>query len=91
MDFIFFGLTGASIFVFRRREARLASGPPHPREGYRVPGHPYTTALFVVSCWLVVINTIYKYPANTLLGMVILALGVPVYAFWAHRSGRAGL
>jgi APA family basic amino acid/polyamine antiporter len=91
MDFIFFGLTGASIFVFRRREARLAAGPHRPREGYRVPGHPYTTALFVVSCWLVVINTIYKYPANTLLGMVILALGVPVYAFWAHRSGRAGL
>ena len=44
-----------------------------------------------VSCWLVVINTIYKYPANTLLGMVILALGVPVYAFWARRSARAGL
>jgi basic amino acid/polyamine antiporter, APA family len=91
MDFIFFGLTGASVFVFRSHERRQASESRRDCAGYRVPGHPYTTALFVVSCWLVVINTIYKYPANTLLGMAILALGVPVYAFWAHRSGRAGL
>jgi basic amino acid/polyamine antiporter, APA family len=87
MDFIFFGLTGASIFVFRRREAHLGRNRSEDNS-YRVPGHPYTTALFVVSCWLVVINTVYKYPANTLLGMAILALGVPVYAFWAHRKKR---
>ena len=84
MDFIFFGLTGASVFVFRRRE-RHAQISEHG--GYRVPGHPYTTGLFVVTCWLVVINTICKYPGNTLLGMGILALGLPVYAFWA-RPGR---
>jgi APA family basic amino acid/polyamine antiporter len=82
MDFIFFGLTGASIFVFRRRELR-AHNMEH--SGYRVPGHPYTTGLFVVTCWLVVINTIYKYPGDTLLGVGILALGLPVYAFWARR------
>ena len=82
MDFIFFGLTGASIFVFRRRELR-SRGTGH--SGYRVPGHPYTTGLFVVTCWLVVINTIYKYPGDTLLGVGILALGLPVYAFWARR------
>jgi len=76
MDFIFFGLAGASVFVFRRREAHA---------GYRVPGHPFTTALFVAACWLVVLNTIYKYPANTALGLGILVLGVPVYAFWARR------
>jgi basic amino acid/polyamine antiporter, APA family len=88
MDFIFFGLTGASVFVFRHREARERQNMPQADAGYRVPGHPYTTALFVVACWLAVINTIYKYPANTLLGMAILALGLPVYAFWAHRKKR---
>jgi APA family basic amino acid/polyamine antiporter len=82
MDFIFFGLTGASIFVFRHRD-RSAQNLDH--NGYRVPGHPYTTGLFVLTCWLVVINTIYKYPGDTLLGVGILALGLPVYAFWARR------
>jgi len=76
VDFIFFGLTGASLFVFRRRDSH---------HGYSVPGHPYTTALFVVVCWLVVLNTIYKYPVNTALGLGILALGVPVYAVFRRH------
>jgi basic amino acid/polyamine antiporter, APA family len=80
MDFLFFGLTGASLFVFRRREVGRVI------EGYTVPWHPFTTGLFVLVCWLVVANTIYKYPMNSLLGMSILLLGVPAYAFWASRQ-----
>ena len=79
MDFLFFGLTGASLFVFRRREGDGG-------DGYRVPGHPLTTGVFVLVCWVVVINTVYKYPKNSLLGMAILLLGLPVYAFWAARQ-----
>ena len=79
MDFIFFGLTGASLFVLRRRDRQ-------EHKGYCVPGHPWTTALFVAVCWLVVLNTIYKYRSNTALGLGILALGVPVYAWWARRT-----
>jgi len=85
MDFLFFGLTGLSLFVFRRREGNTDGA----RRGYRAPGHPYTTALFVLVSWLVVINTIYKYPRNSLLGMFVLLLGVPVYMFWAAKR-KAG-
>jgi APA family basic amino acid/polyamine antiporter len=86
MDFIFFGLTGASLFVLRDREAKSPLSADAAIGSYRVPGHPYTTGVFVAICWLVVANTIYKYPENSLLGMGILALGVPVYAFWARRK-----
>jgi len=87
MDFLFFGLTGASLFVFRRREGKAAAKSPL---GYRAPGHPFTTGVFVLVSWLVVINTVYKYPKNSLLGMFILLLGLPVYAFWAgkEKAGR---
>ena len=83
IDFIFFGLTGASLFVFRRRDQK-------DPEGYRVPGHPYTTAVFVAACWLVVGNTIYRYPTNTLLGLGILVLGVPVYGWWERKRAAIG-
>jgi len=83
IDFIFFGLTGASLFVFRRRDQK-------DHEGYRVPGHPYTTAVFVAACWLVVGNTIYRYPTNTLLGLGILVLGVPVYGWWERKRAAIG-
>jgi APA family basic amino acid/polyamine antiporter len=86
MDFLFFGLTGASLFVFRRRQSRDAG----KGTAYRAPGHPVTTAIFVLISWLVVINTIYKYPRNTLLGFAILLLGVPVYVFWAAKAQNAG-
>jgi basic amino acid/polyamine antiporter, APA family len=83
MDFLFFGLTATCVFVFRRRHANL---PGSQQEGFRVPGHPWTTGTFILISWLVVANTIYKYPANSLLGMLILFLGLPVYAFWHHRQ-----
>jgi APA family basic amino acid/polyamine antiporter len=85
MDFLFFGLTGVTLFVFRSREAKAGNDS---RRGYRAPGHPLTTGVFVLVSWLVVINTIYKYPANSLLGMSILLLGLPVYAFWASQQKK---
>jgi APA family basic amino acid/polyamine antiporter len=82
IDFFFFGLSATCLFVFRRRER----GIPNPQAGFRVPGHPYTTILFVLACWSVVANTLYKYPQNSLVGVGILLMGLPVYAFWAKRK-----
>ena len=82
MDFLFFGLTASCLFVLRKREPADLT---RAKVGYRVPGHPVTTAVFIMISWLVVANTIYKYPANSLLGMLILLLGVPVYLLWSRR------
>ncbi|MDQ3173648.1 MAG: amino acid permease [Acidobacteriota bacterium] len=83
VDFIFFGLTAACIFVFRRRKGNRDAAETNSIT--RVPGHPVTTGLFVVICWLVVINTVYKYPENTLIGLAILFAGIPAYFFWRGR------
>src|SRR5437867_5943704 len=77
VDFIFFGATGASLFVFRRRQG--------PSGSFRTPGHPVTTLFFVAACLLVVINTVYTYPANTLIGLAILVTGVPIFFMWRRR------
>ena len=78
VDFIFFGATGASLFVFRRRQGAAAS--------FRTPGHPLTTLFFVAACFLVVINTVYSYPANTVIGLAILLAGVPIFFLWRRRT-----
>ncbi len=78
VDFISFGLTGAALFVYRRRGERGR---------FRTPGHPWTTVFFVLSCWLVVAATIYRYPGDSATGLAILALGLPVSYLW--RAGRA--
>jgi APA family basic amino acid/polyamine antiporter len=86
IDFLFFGLSAACLFVFRRRE----KGTVNPQAGFRVPGHPVTTIVFILACWMVVGNTIYKYPENSLIGVFILLMGLPVYAFWARRKRMNG-
>jgi APA family basic amino acid/polyamine antiporter len=79
-DFIFFGLTASTLFVFRRR-AR-----PRGKVGYMVPGHPWTTALFIASSALIVIGTVYSHPKESLVGWMIMASGIPVYLYW--RRGK---
>ncbi|HUP62484.1 MAG TPA: amino acid permease [Thermoanaerobaculia bacterium] len=75
VDFIFFGLTGLSLFVFRRR---LRDASP----SFRTPGHPITTAIFVAACWLVVLGTVARSPINSAIGFGILLAGLPAYWFW---------
>lgn len=86
MDFLFFGLTATTIFIFR---GRIARGEMAPGRGYRVPGHPLTTAAFVAICWWVVGNAVYRYPTNSLIGYGILFAGVPVYWAWSRAKVRA--
>jgi APA family basic amino acid/polyamine antiporter len=51
-------------------------------DGFRVPGHPVTTGLFVAACALTVASTIYKYPHNSAIGLAIVVAGIPAYFFW---------
>jgi APA family basic amino acid/polyamine antiporter len=84
VDFISFALTAAALFVFRRRDRGL------PVAGvYRVPGHPYTTALFVAASAAIVISTVANNPGNTVIGQLILLTGIPVYLYWSRRRKRA--
>ncbi len=83
MDFLFFGLTATTIFVFRSRAAR---GEMEARDGYPMPGHPVSTVIFVALCWWVVGNTVYRYPQNSLVGFALLLAGIPVYWFWSRRQ-----
>ncbi|HMC23806.1 MAG TPA: amino acid permease, partial [Thermoanaerobaculia bacterium] len=80
VDFIFFGLTGLALFIFRRRL------PPAP---FRTPGHPVTTAVFTLACWAVVIATIVRNPVNSAIGIGILAAGLIAYYAWGMRNMNA--
>jgi basic amino acid/polyamine antiporter, APA family len=82
IDFISFGLTAASLFVFRHR---TAAGGEKPGT-YLVPGHPVTTAIFVLACAAIVGVTMASYPGNSAFGLVILLAGIPVYLYWRARQ-----
>lgn len=84
-DWIFFGATAASLFVLRRIDARSGR-----RVSVLTPLHPYSTLLFVLAAAYVVLGSIQSNPGNALRGAGLLALGLPVYAYWRTRA-RAGV
>ncbi|REG37930.1 APA family basic amino acid/polyamine antiporter [Archangium gephyra] len=81
-DWLVFGATAATLFVYRARE-RAGSVP---RARYRVPGYPLTPLLFIAAAAYVVIGSIASNPANALKGALLLLAGVPVFFFWRHRT-----
>jgi len=82
VDVIFFALTAATVFVFRRRG----------QDGHRsfaIPGHPITTLFFIAACCGVACSTFYRYPHNSAIGVGIMLSGIPVYLFWRVRQKKA--
>ena len=80
IDAVFFGLTGAALLVFRRR--------PH-QDGtttFRMPGHPWTTIVFVAAFWALAANTIAANPTSAGIGVLILLAGVPAFFAWRRRA-----
>lgn len=74
--------TGLAVFVLRRTR------PDAPRP-YRVWGYPIVPLVFVASCVWLVANTLEEKPVESLVGLGILALGIPAYLFWRRRSAAS--
>jgi len=74
-SWIFAALAAGSLFVLRRRRADL----PRP---FRVPGYPWTPALFIAAAAAVVVNTVIARPVQALIGLGIVATGGPAYFAW---------
>jgi APA family basic amino acid/polyamine antiporter len=74
-SWIFAALAAASLFVLRRRR------PDVPRP-FRVPGYPWTPALFIAAAAAVVGNTVIARPMQALIGLGIVATGLPAFFAW---------
>jgi len=77
---IFYGLAASSVFVFRRRL-------PDGTRPFRAPGYPVVPALFLLVTCLLLVNTVVTSPVGSLVGLGLIALGVPLY--WRFRRGLA--
>ena len=80
--FLFHAATGAAVFVLRRTR------PDAPRP-YRTWGYPFVPLAFIATSLVFVVNTLVEKPVESLLGLAILALGVPAYAWLAAPGRRA--
>ena len=69
--------TGLALFRLRKTQ------PDQPRP-YRAWGYPAVPALFVLGSAAFVLNTLFERPVESIAGLGLMALGVPVY--WYSRG-----
>ena len=85
-SWIFYGLTTASVFIFRRKM-------PNAERPYKAWGYPVVPILFLLVTGFLLFSTLLPDPAaglkginlNALVGLGLIALGLPVYWFLSRR------
>lgn len=80
-DWIFFGLTVATLLVFRRTHPL----EQRPAEAFRSPGYPFLPIAFAAVSAAVVLSVVRADPGSALRGALLLGAGVPVY-YWFTRT-----
>lgn len=79
---IFYILTIASVFVLRRRL-------PNADRPYKAFGYPVVPALYILGA-AVILGMLFVYRTSTTIpGLIIVLLGVPVYAAFRRFGGKA--
>jgi basic amino acid/polyamine antiporter, APA family len=100
VDVVFFALSAACVFVFRKRGRNPAvregaSSLTHSKStllngrvsaSFHIPGHPFTTVFFIAACGVITFSLLYNFPLNSAISFGIMLLGVPAYFIWAGRS-----
>lgn len=86
-DWIFFGLTAATLFVYRKRDRDgSADGASAKSGGFRTPGYPFVPIFFVAGAMYVVVSSIASNPTNAAIGAGLIALGLPAYALFRRGA-----
>jgi APA family basic amino acid/polyamine antiporter len=76
---IFYALNTASVFIFRRRM-------PHAERPYKTVGYPVLPVVFLLAAGYLIVNTVIATPTQALIGLGIIALGLPIYFYWARKN-----
>ena len=71
----------STLFWYRRTQRADVS--------FRVPGYPLLPLIFIATIGLVVVQSLRTSPANTGIGVAIMAAGIPVYWVWRRLFSSA--
>ncbi len=78
-SFIFYGATTLGVFILRKRM------PDTPRI-YKVIGYPIVPAIFLIFCTTLILSTLISRPYEALIGLGLIASGVPFYLYWSRQN-----
>jgi APA family basic amino acid/polyamine antiporter len=77
-EWIFFALMALGVLVLRRRADY--------RPAYRLWGYPLVPLVFAVASLVIVVNQLAADARESLIGLALVATGLPVYHYWGRRA-----
>jgi APA family basic amino acid/polyamine antiporter len=82
--FLFYGLAVAAVYVLRKQR-------PDLKRPYRCFGYPFTPALFILVAvgFIIAVLSDEGERTNALIGLAIVAAGVPYYLWWQRAYPRS--
>ena len=79
-EWLFFGALAVGAIGLRRSPAYAP--------GFRARGFPVTPIVFALVCLAIVVNQIATDPRESLTGLALVAVGLPVYFIWRRMHAR---
>jgi len=76
---ILYGMATAAVIVLRYKR-------PDLERPYRTLGYPVVPIVFVLGISCLVISTLWRSPRESLMGLGLVALGLPFYFYWKKRA-----
>ena len=76
-EWIFFGLMAIGLILLRRR--------PDVSRDYEIWGYPWVPGIFALSAFAIVANQVASQPVQSLTGLALVLVGLPVYLIWARK------
>ncbi len=77
---ILYGMATASVIVLRHKRPDLA-------RPYRTLGYPVVPIVFVLGIACLIVSTLIKSPRESLMGLALIAIGLPFYFHWRRKRG----
>jgi amino acid transporter len=77
-SWILYGMTAAAVIVLRFRQPDLF-------RPYRTLGYPIVPVLFIIGAAIILISTFFDRRRESLMGIALMAVGLPFYSYWKNR------
>jgi APA family basic amino acid/polyamine antiporter len=81
VSIIFWISAAFAVFTLRKKF------PDMPRP-YKTWGYPVVPAVFIIASFGILINSLIEKPVESLAGLGITLIGIPVYLYWRSRTGK---
>jgi len=80
VSILFWIAAAASVFTLRKKRPDL----PRP---YKTWGYPVMPVVFIIASSGILLNTLIEKPVESLAGVGLTVMGIPIYYYWKRKKG----